>query len=147
MDNTLSAPFDGLIRALAPSQRRLLAKDIAFELRSRQAKRIAEQKNPDGSKYTPRKVYKVRNRKPKKLKMFNKLRTMRFLRRQYNNNEANALFKKAVGIARTHQYGRTVNIGGGVRATYPVRELLGFSDNDIAMVEEKILNHLSEGFA
>lgn len=147
LDNQLSAPFNGLIAALAPAQRRVLAKDIAVYLRASQAKRIADQKNPDGSAYEPRKVYKVRQRKPKKLKMFNKLRTMRFLRREFSAAGAAAVFKKASTIALTHQQGRTVNIGNGIRASYPVRELLGYSDADINAIEDLIINHLSEGFA
>lgn len=57
---TLEAIFSGMTSRLTPAGRRKLARMIATGLRERQAKRIAQQKNPDGSCYTPKKKREIR---------------------------------------------------------------------------------------
>ncbi|HCP77981.1 MAG TPA: phage virion morphogenesis protein, partial [Pusillimonas sp.] len=43
----------GLIAKLDPAQRRAVNRRVAFVLRRSQAARIAQQRNPDGSRYQP----------------------------------------------------------------------------------------------
>lgn len=53
-----------LLARLSTSERRKLNQDIARELRTSHRKRIAAQKNPDGSKFAPRKQVKEERAKP-----------------------------------------------------------------------------------
>ncbi len=143
---SIDAPFDGLIDRLAPAQRRLLAKDIAFALRTMNAERIKRQRNPDGSAYEPRKQQRRLRHRRRPLKMFNKLRTLRFLRRKYNARHASIVFTKSNNIARVHQYGLYSRVGRGIRVKYAKRELVGFTQQSNEMIENKIFTRLEEGF-
>lgn len=51
---------DALIEALSPKQRKALAKDISRGLRGTQAKRIKDNKEPDGTPYEERKPRKLK---------------------------------------------------------------------------------------
>lgn len=148
MSDKLTAPLDALIAGLSPAARRSLSREIMMQLRAAQAKRIAEQKNPDGSSYEPRRISpRKRKKQPKvSLKMFNKLRTLRYLKRRHSANVAEVFFAggRAARIAAIHQRGETVNLGRGIRAAMPARGLLGYPQADIEMIEEIIIKHLSE---
>ncbi len=143
---SIDAPFESLIAALAPAQRRLLAKDVAFALRTMNAERIKRQENPDGSAYEPRKPQRHVSKKRKNLRMFNKLRTLRFLRRKYAASHASITFFRAHNVARVHQYGLYSHVGRGIRVKYAKRELVGHNQESINMIENKIFTHLEEGF-
>lgn len=135
------APLDSLIAALSPSARRRLARDITMQLRTAQSKRIAAQKNPDGSAFEAR---KTRLRQRRRLRMFNKLRTARYLRRHHSSSSASVGFEgRNSRIAENHQYGKTVYIGRGTHVRMPVRELLGFNKDTVAMVEDLVIQHLA----
>jgi phage virion morphogenesis protein len=51
-----------LLGQLSPAGRRTVMRDVARELRRSQQKRIAAQRNPDGSAYEPRKAKAVRKK-------------------------------------------------------------------------------------
>ncbi|WP_261537034.1 phage virion morphogenesis protein, partial [Burkholderia multivorans] len=70
----------GLLGQLTSAQRARLAKELAAELRRRQSRRIAEARNPDGSRYAPRKPQARRKKGRIRRAMFAKLRTARFLK-------------------------------------------------------------------
>lgn len=55
-----------LLEKLEPAQRKQLARTIGTELRKSQRQRIAQQKNPDGSKYTPGQKRRAPLNKPKR---------------------------------------------------------------------------------
>lgn len=143
-------PFEdkltGLINALSPAGRRRLTVDIAKKLRQRQQQRIKSQTAPDGTPYTPRKSQPVRGKKGRvKREMFAKLRTNRYMKATGDGNAAAVEFTGRVQrIARVHQSGmKDKPQRNGPAVQYPVRELLGFSDDDQLFVENMIIDHLA----
>ncbi|MGP3147078.1 phage virion morphogenesis protein, partial [Serratia bockelmannii] len=56
----LDALLASVVTQLTPVNRRVLTRELATGLRSRQAKRIAKQQNPDGSPYEPKKERRVK---------------------------------------------------------------------------------------
>ncbi len=142
----IASPFDELLRAIGPAKRRMLAREIAFKLRNTQAERIAKQRNPEGTAFEPR---RLRARKPQRklnrpTKMFNKLRTLKYLRRRYSAAVAEVFIDGRAGrIANIHQYGLRARVGRQVVAM-PQRKLLGFSKEDLAMIDDVIVRYLTE---
>ena len=143
-------PFDdklaGLIAALSPTARRKMAADIAKPLRARQQRRIKTQKAPDGTAYAPRKPQRIRDKKGRvKRAMFAKLRNARYLKASGDDKSAVVEFTgKVKRIARVHQSGLKDKPGrNSAEVQYPARPLLGFSDEDTALVENIIIEHLA----
>ncbi|WP_436882787.1 phage virion morphogenesis protein [Enterobacter asburiae] len=64
MSDNLTQELDGVLEALtarlSPAARKKLAGKLALGLRERQAKRIRQQKNPDGTPYIPKKKREVK---------------------------------------------------------------------------------------
>jgi phage virion morphogenesis protein len=138
-----------LLAKLQPPARRAVLRDIARELRRSQRARIAQQRNPDGSAYTPRKVrttttLRSKRSRIKRAAMFTKLRTARYLREESNANEAVIGFTGRVArIARVHQFGERERVAlRGPEYQYPARTLLGFTPTDRQMIRDKLLAHL-----
>lgn len=135
-----------LLAKLSPQEQRKLTRTIATDLRRSQAKRIAQQQNPDGTPYEPRKPQKVRERKGQTIKaMFDKMRTSSHLRTQATGQEAVvAITGRAARIAQVHQHGLRDQVKpGGPSVIYPRRELLGLTDADREMVRDRLLDHLA----
>lgn len=57
---TLDETLEALTARLSPAARKKLARGLATGLRERQAKRIRQQKNPDGTPYTPKKKREIK---------------------------------------------------------------------------------------
>jgi phage virion morphogenesis protein len=143
-----------LLAQLAPAARRKVMLDIARELRRSQQTRIAAQKDPDGTAYTPRKVKaqkggkKLRGKRGriKRVAMFAKLRTARYMQVEATPAGLAIGFAGRVArIARVHQLGeadRVVPSGPEVR--YPARIILGFTDADRELIRDKLLSHITE---
>lgn len=143
-------PFDdrlaGLIASLSPAGRRKLAGEIAKQLRTAQQQRIKQQKAPDGSPYQARKRQPLRAKKGRiKRAMFQKLRTSRYMKASGRENSAVVEFTgKVQRIARVHQYGLKDRPNKHAQdVQYAERQLLGFSQADIELVETLIINYLS----
>ncbi len=145
----VQAKLTALIANLSPQARRQLGRKIGQALRKSQSNRIARQQNPDGSAFEPRKPRKEFGKKKGRIKrkaMFAKLRTARHLKVRSNGNEVSVGFNgSSAAIAAVHQYGLkgTVNRNKGVKVQYAQRELLGFSDEDVELIENLILEQLS----
>lgn len=145
----IQAKLTALIANLSPQARRSLARKIGQALRKSQANRIARQQNPDGSAFEPRKPRKDFRKKQGRIKrkaMFAKLRTARHLKVRSNGNEVSVGFNGAsAAIAAVHQYGLqgTVDKNKGFKVQYAQRELLGFSESDVELIEGLILEQLS----
>lgn len=142
-------PFEeklkGLLDAMSPAARRRLAVDIAKRLRQSQQQRIKSQKAPDGTAYVPRKPQRIREKKGRvKREMFSKLRTARFMKASGNDSAAVVEFtSKVQRIARVHQLGlRSKTSPNGSAVQYPERQLVGFSQEDIEIVQDSIINSL-----
>lgn len=135
-----------LIASLEPAARKALAQDLARQLRTRQQKRIADQQNPDGSAFAPRKP-QLRHRKGKiRRTMFAKLRTAKYLKAQGSADAAVVTFANEVQrIARAHHLGLRdkVNRKTGLEADYPARRLLGITEADEALIREVVTAHLA----
>ncbi|MGF7432101.1 phage virion morphogenesis protein [Pasteurella bettyae] len=147
----IHAKLTALLANISPPQRRKLAKNIGMQLRKSQSARIVQQQNPDGSAYEPRKPRKerVKSRKTKgrvkRQAMFAKLRTARFLKVRSNSDEVSVGFEgRNAHIANVHQYGLTARVRGNLKAKYAQRELLGFTDNDLDMIEDLMIEALDE---
>ncbi len=145
----ISSKLSALINNLSPQARRQLARNIGVALRKSQQERIARQRNPDGSAFEPRKPQKQFGKKQGRIKrkaMFIKLKTARFLKVRSNGNEVTVGFTgSGAAIANIHQYGLTgtVNKKRGIKVQYAQREVLGFSDEDLEMIENLILEQLT----
>ncbi|KVP22406.1 phage virion morphogenesis protein [Burkholderia ubonensis] len=136
----------GLLGQLTSAQRARLAKTLATELRRRQSRRIAEARNPDGSRYAPRKPQARRKKGRIRRAMFAKLRTARFLKTASSADASVLHFTRQVErIARVHQEGLRDRVErNGPVVQYPARELLGLADSDIDRIADVVLDFLSQ---
>ncbi|MDB0544059.1 phage virion morphogenesis protein [Ralstonia solanacearum] len=142
----LEAWLVGMLAKLDAPARRTLARAVAVELRRRQAARIAEQRNPDGSPYVPRKP-QLRHRAGRiRRAMFTRLRLARYMKVEADANTAAVTFAgNALRIATVHQFGLRDRVNKtGLTARYPARELLGFDERDVASIAELISRTLSD---
>ncbi|MBF4456778.1 phage virion morphogenesis protein [Acinetobacter sp. SK-43] len=133
-----------LLERLSMGERTRLAKQIGRDLRKSQGKRISEQKNPDGSSYTPRRK-RLREQKGKiKRKMFTKIKNTSNLKVLSNADSiAIGFVGRVARIARVHQEGLKDRAEKGAPdVVYPKRELLGFTEQDIKLVEDSFLKHI-----
>ena len=151
MDDLTTAEewLGGMLAKMEPASRRKLMQDVVRELRRDQAKRIAEQRNPDGSAFEPRKKGKDLRGKRGRIKrraMFAKLRTARFFKMETTASSLAVGFAGRVArLAKIHQLGETAEVApGGVSYKYPARVLLGFTDETRDMIADKALEHLAK---
>ncbi|MDF0732321.1 phage virion morphogenesis protein [Pseudomonas entomophila] len=134
-----------LLAKLSPGERRKLGNTIGRELRRSQQQRIATQRNPDGTPYAARKPRQLRSKAGRiKRRMFAKLQQAKYLRlRSTPGSVAVAFSGRVAKIARVHQYGLRDRPGRGQSdVQYERRELLGFTDADLAMIRDRLLEHL-----
>lgn len=133
-----------LLAKLSAQEQRQLARRIATDLRRSQAKRIAQQRNPDGSAYEARKPQR-KHRQGQVKAMFDKLRSARHLRAQATSAAAViAITGRAARIARVHQEGLRDQVEpGGPSVIYPRRELLGITDAERERIRDTLVDHLT----
>lgn len=151
MTNRLEALEDwaaGLLGQLEPASRNKLARSLGQALRRSQQQRIIAQRNPDGSKYVSRKQRNLRGkqgRAKRKVQMFQKLRTARFLKVQGDGNAINIRFTGRIArIARVHQYGLKDRAERGApEIKFAQREILGFTESDLDILRDGLLAHLA----
>jgi len=152
MTNRLEALEDwasGLLEQLEPAARNRLVRSLGHALRKSQQQRIITQRNPDGSKYAPRKQRNLRGKKERvkrKVQMFQKLRTASFLKVNGDGNAISVGFTGLITrIARVHQYGLKDRAGRDAPdVQYERREVLGFTDADVDLIRDGLLAHLLE---
>ncbi|WP_443478058.1 phage virion morphogenesis protein [Novosphingobium aerophilum] len=140
------------LEKLSPARRRRIARKIGMELRKSNAKRIADNIQPDGSAMQPRKKRDLKAGKDgiKKGRMFRKLRLARSFKINATRGGVSVGFEGIVAhTARAHQYGltdfvgRTEN-GKTVRTKYPERVLLGFTPEDLDHIAEIVFDMIDE---
>ena len=134
-----------MLSQLSDPERRKLEMNIARKLRASQKKRITSQQNPDGSAYVPRKN-RLRDKKNKiKNKMFNVIKNAKYMRVQRTPQGVAVGFTGRIAfIARVHQFGLRDKVDrDGPTVKYDSRELLGFTEEEIKMIENDILDYLS----
>ncbi|MGL4827154.1 MAG: phage virion morphogenesis protein [Vibrionaceae bacterium] len=139
----LAASFDALIKRLSPEAQKKLGFDIARRLRATQAARIKKNISPNGTAFTPRKPQPKRAGQIKKKLMFQKLNRQKWLKPSFANGKAEVGFNGiASRIATEHQFGLKAKINNRL-FTYPKRELLGFTQQEMDMIEETVIKHLA----
>ncbi|WP_157218714.1 phage virion morphogenesis protein [Flavisphingomonas formosensis] len=154
----LEQAIGALIEQLAPVKRRAIARKIGQGLRRRTVERIAGQVNPDGSPFEPRKLREAapRDRAPLRGKagrikrrekaraMFVKLWRASWLKVEATVEQVGIGFVgTAARIAAVHQLGlhdRVSKEPGAPEVTYPVRQLLGLTEEDRAWILEEVFN-------
>ncbi len=141
LDNWLTP----LIEKLTPKERRVLAREVARDLRIANRERIKAQTNPDGTPFEPRTQLRGRRGAIRRKAMFTKLRTAKYLRIRTSADEAAVGFLGRVSrIARVHHYGLRDRVEkGGPQHQYARRELIGITAKDADRIAESVLNHLS----
>ncbi|WP_421684473.1 phage virion morphogenesis protein [Stutzerimonas urumqiensis] len=137
-----------LLNQLQPAERRKVTQSIARDLRRSQQQRIAAQRNADDTPFAPRKPRQELRAKAGRIKrkrqMFTKLRTARYLRLQSDASTIAIGFAGRLSrIARVHQFGlRDRAERGAPDVQYDKRELLGFTDADLELIRDRLLEHL-----
>ncbi|WP_151789191.1 phage virion morphogenesis protein [Acinetobacter seifertii] len=141
----LSEHLNALLLSLNDAARRKMATVIARKIRASQSQRITRQQNPDGSAYIPRKNLRKRKGQIKK-KMFMKLKTTRFMKIENIPNGVTIGFDQRVSrLARIHQDGLIDTLkynGRTFKVRYAQRQLLGFTDTEVEMIENDVLNFI-----
>ena len=137
----------GLIAALSPQSRKAMAATIAKRLRKHQQQRIKRQVTPEGQPFAPRQSQPLRDKKGRiKREMFAKLRTAKYMKAKGTDRDAVVEFTGQVQrMAKVHQYG--LRDRPSVRAEevrYPARPLLGMDAEDMKIVEDELINLLSQ---
>lgn len=135
-----------LIAQLGPQQRRKLARDVARDLRTENARTMRAQTGPDGQPWLPRKAQARATRgKLRTLPMFTKMRQARHLRMAATPSEAVVQFLgRTERIARVHHFGLRDRVTqGGPQYDYPARPLLGIPQGYEQRLRERIIDHLA----
>jgi phage virion morphogenesis protein len=138
--------LDGLMLRLSPGARRKLATKIGQSLRRSNAKRIAANKEPDGSAMAPRRPrIGPDGKEVRRGRMFRRLRLARNMRIRATPDSVELNFGggKAQRVAETHHDGDVDTVGRTrdgrtIRARYEARRLLGFGDDDMDMVLDQV---------
>jgi len=141
----LNDHLGAMLIKLSDAERRKLEMSIGRKLRSSQKKRITSQQNPDSTPYVPRKN-KLRDKKNKiKNKMFNAIKNAKWMRVQRTSEGVAVGFTGRVAfIARVHQLGLRDKVDrDGPTVKYNSRELLGFTQAEMDMIEKDVLAHVS----
>lgn len=152
MDNELQRIEDwigGLLVKVSPVERRRLSRKIGLDLRRSQSVRVASQRNPDGTGFTPRKKQKRIQSSKGRLKrmraeMFPRLKMVSRMNLKTDQDQISISFLEKVSrIARVHQLGLKDRVSkNGPEAQYSARRLLGFSQTDEQLIRDSILKHL-----
>lgn len=137
-----------LLERLEPGARNQLARSIGQELRRSQQKRVTAQQNPDGTKFAPRKHRNLRGKQGRirrKLKMFKKLKNATYFKARGDSNAITVGFTGRIArIARVHQYGLKDRAERGAPdVQYEQRVVLGFTEADLDLIRDSLLNHLT----
>ena len=136
-----------LLHQLSPSQQRQLARQVALRLRAANQQTMAAQQSPDGQAWQPRKNRSRDARgRLRQGPMFRKLRTARHLRAQVLGNAAVVQFMgRAERLARIHHFGLRDRVApGGAEISYPARELIGISAEQLEQVTDLALSFLTQ---
>lgn len=143
--------FTDLLKNISKPRRRLLYQQIGRELARNQRRRIKAQQNPDGSPFEPRKRRKQFSKKKGRIKnqlMFKKIVSPSHLKIRYEQEGISLGFYGGdAAIANVHQYGlySSPSKYKNFKVKYAQRELLGFSEEDIEMIERFVIKAIAEG--
>ena len=145
--DTLTPRLQALIANLSDAERTRLARRIAARLQALNAARIAAQQQPDGTPFAPRQPQSSRYpaaqaklRRP----LFERLRDKTHLKiRAATAGLVEVGFSaRDEAIARVHHYGLTDQVSPRLRVRYPIRKLLGITQDDVEAITTEVLNAL-----
>ncbi len=144
---SIDAWLAGLLLRLEPAARKTVVRDLALTLRRRNAMRMGAQESPDGDPWEPRKPQQDRHGQVRRAgKMMRGLRRLRRMPITVQGDDAELGFRgRDRRIAAVHHFGGVDDVVDGVEADYPARPLLGIADEDLAVVRERLLAHLTGG--
>jgi phage virion morphogenesis protein len=131
-----------LLDNISPVSRHSLTRQLGQHLKTSQLQRIHNQRNPDGSSYIPRKPQKFGGRQGR---LFKKLATTRFLKLKTTDADLTLSFTGNTSrIARVSQFGLRDQVNRrGLRVQYAERQLLGLTEEELALIVELVLDHRS----
>lgn len=140
--NGLNHWLDQIALLLEPSQRRELMRRLAQGLRVRFRDRIKQQRDPNGSRFIPRKRDQIGNIK-RQGAMFKNIGKQ--LKTEYSENHAAVGFGGRTGfVASVHQEGKSIRPNKNAKPTrYPIRETVGFSKDDQEWIKSEIQKFLT----
>ena len=129
--------LDQIALRLEPTQRRELMRRLAQGLRVRTRDRIKQQRDPDGNRFIPRKRNQIGNKK-RQGALFQNIGKQ--LKTEYSADYAAVGFGgRTATVAEIHQQGKTIKPSRYAKATnYPIRALVGFSQDDEKWMREII---------
>lgn len=135
-----------LLQQLTASERTKLSRAIGTVLRRANHERIQAQRNPDGSAYLPRKRLRDKAGRIKRTaaRMFRRISQADYLRIQADpSGVAVGFVGRVARIARVHQHGESDVVSpGGPSVRYPIRELLGVTQQDRETIRQMIVDHI-----
>lgn len=136
--------LESLYRSLSAGERRKLMKGIITAVRREQLQRIGKQQDPDGNRFAPRARPQQGRKDQATGPLFKRLRLIKHTVVQSTESEGVMGFKsRAERIAAVHQHGQMDAPRKGWRPVrYPVRRLLGVSDQTERIVMEALEKHL-----
>ena len=137
-----------LLSKLEPAARSKLARLLAQKLRRSQQRRVKQQRNPDGTSYAARKPREFRGKQgriKRQANMFQKLPKASYLKAKGDRQSINVGFTGRVArIARVHQYGLKDRAEANApEVRYEQREVLGFTAQDLELIRDGLLVHLT----
>lgn len=135
------APWiDRIGKQLSPNETRTLNRLIATKIRTNWKRRIKAQKDPDGRRFKPRKRSQVGS--IREGAMFKRLPKM--LKTAYSSRHAEIGYSgRTAEVMAVHQYGKTIKPNENSKPTrYPVRETVGWSDEDKKLIINEIKDFL-----
>lgn len=146
--DTLTPALRRLLGTLTDTERRRLARRIAAQLQAANAARIAQQRQPDGTAFEPRKPQSSRYPAAQgkiRQSLFTRLRDKQHLRiRTATAGLAEVGFTgRDERIARIHHYGLTDQVNPHLRIRYPIRQLLGITDADRDTIAATVMAHIA----
>lgn len=147
--DTLTPALRRLLAALSQPERRRLAQRIAAQLQASNAARIAQQRNPDGTPYQPRKPQPARYPAAQgkiRQALFTRLRNKQHLRiRVATANLVEIGFSpRDERIARIHHYGLMDQVSPHLKVRYPIRQLLGITSTEAKVLSTAVTSHLEK---
>ena len=139
-----------LLQRMEPAGRKAAMLEVANYLRKSQSQRIADQRNPDGSPYEPRRPREQLAKRQGAIRgeMFQGLRKARNLQRKATADMASVAINPRVGyVARVHHYGLRDKVDRRIRHSpevrYARRELLGYTQQEIKDIEDTLLKYVT----
>lgn len=141
----------GYLARLDPRERIKVSRAIAKMLQKRNAERIRQNIQPDGTPMEPRKPKKSKSGRirARKGKMFKKTALARNMRTRVGPDDVELFFRPLVaGTAAVHHSGLTDKVDhrirNSIKVRYPARRLFGFSPQDRDDIMATVLDSLDK---